>query len=158
MPLTTQTGLLPSLLDRLEAAGQASTGAPWYGPAEMAQAVQRDLEELLNTRETHQGLVDDLPEARRSLLTFGLPDLASLDTGSADYQQDLAESIEAAVRFFEPRLTDVRAVPLDTPTPTRPTIRFRIAGKLRLEPAPAVAFDTTLELASGHYSVELTSP
>jgi predicted component of type VI protein secretion system len=34
------------------------------------------------------------------------------------------------------------------------TIRFRIDARLCMDPAPAVAFDTILELATGHYDVK----
>jgi hypothetical protein len=36
-------------------------------------------------------------------------------------------------------------------------VKFRIEGRLCLDPAPEVAFDTTLELTTGHYSVRSSS-
>jgi predicted component of type VI protein secretion system len=35
-----------------------------------------------------------------------------------------------------------------------PTIRFRVDARLSVDPSPEVAFDTILELTSGHYSVK----
>jgi type VI secretion system protein ImpF len=150
---------MPSLLDRLlDPASQGTLDRPWYGVTQMAEAVQRDLEELLNTHQTHQGLLDGFPEAQRSVLAYGLPDLPSLKAHAGQQREDVARAIEAVVRLFEPRLSDVRAEPLGEPDEKDRNLRFRIRAKLRVEPAPEVAFETTLELTTGHYSVRPTGP
>ena len=50
-----------------------------YSPKQMSEHVRRDLEDLLNTRKTGLDVPEDLTEARQSLLTYGLPDLLSLE-------------------------------------------------------------------------------
>ena len=37
-------------------------------------------------------------------------------------------------------------------------VRFRIDARLCVDPAPEVAFDTVLELMTGHYSVKPSTP
>ena len=41
---------------------------------EMIEVVQRDLEHLLNTRQTHVGLPEAFKEVHNSIVTYGLPD------------------------------------------------------------------------------------
>ena len=70
---------MPSILDRL--IDPTSAGTSWrrgYGIEQMAAAVQRDLEDLLNTRVSNPRLAESCSECRRSILAYGLPDLVSL--------------------------------------------------------------------------------
>jgi type VI secretion system protein ImpF len=63
-------------------------------------------------------------------------------------------SLYATVKTFEPRLANIRVVPLDEAAPGTRTLRFRIEGLLLMDPAPEhVSFDTVLELTSGQYEV-----
>jgi type VI secretion system protein ImpF len=150
-----QQPLMPSLLDRLvDASLQGSAGRAWYGAPQMVEAVQRDLEDLLNTRETHQGLCEGFPELGRSLIAYGLPDLSSIHAATQQQREEIGRSIEAVIRQFEPRLKDVRAVLLKSDDEKQRSIRFRVEARLSVDPAPDVAFDTTLELATGYYSVQ----
>jgi type VI secretion system protein ImpF len=150
-----QQGLTPSVLDRLidpDAAGTAWRRG--YGVGQMVDAVQRDLEELLNTRESHQGLPEEYVEVRRSIAAYGLPDLTALDAVTPQQRAEIGRVLEAAIARFEPRLRDVRATLVDAGDGKARTVRFRIDAKLCLEPAPDVAFETILELTTGHYSVK----
>src|SRR5205085_12568928 len=83
-PTQVELGLQPSILDRLidpESAGTAILVG--YDERKMLAAVRRDLEELLNTRQTHVGYNEAharaYPELNRSILTYGLPDLVTLE-------------------------------------------------------------------------------
>jgi type VI secretion system protein ImpF len=75
---------------------------------------------------------------------------------AATYQQreDVGRVIETMVSLFEPRLQKVRATMLDQDDGVETRVRFRIDARLRVDPAPEVAFDTILELTTGHYSVK----
>ena len=157
--LDEQVVLMPSVLDRLVDVSLRNGGdRPWYDMSRMIEAVQRDLQELLNTRETHQGLCEDLPQVQHSMLTYGLPDIANVDLQGQRAQSRLCEAIERAVIQFEPRLKDVKAVPLANQDPKQRGVKFRIEGRLALDPAPDVVFDTTLELATRHFVVQSSSP
>jgi type VI secretion system protein ImpF len=150
-----QQGLLPSMLDRLIDPDSAGTsGRRGYGVEQMVDAVQRDLEDLLNTRQSHQGLPLEFSEVHRSVVAYGLPDLTSLNAITRQQREDIGRLLEMAVAQFEPRLRDIRATLLDAGDGQDKTVRFRIEARLRLEPAPDVAFDTVLELATGHYTVK----
>jgi type VI secretion system protein ImpF len=150
-----QQGLMPSLLDRLidpEAGGTAWRHG--YSVEQMVEAVHRDLEDLLNTRLMNIDIPEDCPETRRSLVGYGLPDLASLQAFSPQQRAEIGRILEATIAHFEPRLRDVRATLLN-PTETKDrTVKFRIDARLAVEPAPDVAFNTILELSTGHSTIE----
>ena len=146
---------MPSLVDRLiDVRSQGTPDRPWYGVDEMIEAVSRDLNDLLNTRQTHQALFDGLPEVQNSLLAYGFPDITSFEAATAQQQAEIGRVIEEAVQRFEPRLKDVRAVMLDPPDGKRTLVRFRVEASLAVEPAPEVAFETTVELSTGQYEVQ----
>jgi type VI secretion system protein ImpF len=149
-----QQALKPSILDRLIDAGTAGTAARrGYSFEQAEDAVRRDLEDLLNTRQTNSDLSEDYVELHRSIVTYGLPDLTSLQTFTPQQRQQIGRVLEAIITRFEPRLRDVRATMKDAGDTGSQTVRFRIDARLCLDPAPSVAFDTILEVMTGHYTV-----
>ncbi|MFQ5650917.1 MAG: type VI secretion system baseplate subunit TssE, partial [bacterium] len=145
----------PSLLDRLlhsQSAESSSDGEVSWDLRRIIESVRMDLEALLNTRlEIEQEPLPEYTEVRRSLLTYGLPDLTSFQLKSAQEKRRLTRTIEHVIRTFEPRLQRVR-VTLVSPIEDHSTLHFSIEGLLRTEPAPEhVAFDTSLELSTGEY-------
>jgi type VI secretion system protein ImpF len=150
-----QQGLMPSIIDRL--VDPSSGGTAWrrgYGVQQMVQAVQRDLEDLLNTRQTHVGLPEEFKEVHNSIIAYGLPDLNSLNAISAQQRQQIGRLIETIIARFEPRLKDIRATLVDGSDNKARTVKFRVDARMRVDPAPEVAFDTILELTTGHYSIK----
>jgi type VI secretion system protein ImpF len=135
-----------------ESAGTAAmTG---YTVEQMYRAVVEDLNDLLNTIHTGRDIPPDLPECRDSILAYGLPDLASVEAISADQRAAIGSAIKAAVERFEPRLSNVRVTLLQPEEDAvRRSIKFRVDARLTVDPAPAVAFDTILEMGSGTYLV-----
>jgi type VI secretion system protein ImpF len=118
------------------------------------EALKRDVEWLLNTRQPHMKQLDSWPAARASVINYGLPDITSLGLTSAADHNTLRLAIAGCLRTFEPRLTDVH-VTLEGSDLADRRLRFHIEGNLKLDPAPEeVAFDTVLELASGEYKVK----
>ena len=85
---------------------------------------------------------------------YGLPDLASIESSSAEARAEIGRAIRGVIERFEPRLRDLN-VTLLNPEEDRSaqSLRFRVDARLNVEPAPDVAFDTILEVASGHYLV-----
>ena len=147
--------LVPSLIDRLvEGSLYGAKQQPWYGLDDMMQAVQRDLEALLNTRGAAEGTLPGLPEVQNSLVCYGLPDLASVNGETLEGRRQVCAIIENVVRKYEPRLKDVRTTLLPPASPFDRDVRFRIEGRLSVDPAPDVVFDTTLELSTGRYKVQ----
>jgi type VI secretion system protein ImpF len=156
--LDSQHSYMPSIMDRL--IDPESSGTSWrrgYGVEQMVFAVQRDLEDLLNTRQTHMGLPAEYAELHHSVYAYGLPDLTSLNAITSQQREDIGRVIESVVSTFEPRLRDVRAFMVETGGEEfERTVRFRVEARLNVDPHPEIAFDTILELSTGHYSVNQT--
>jgi len=150
---TTDTLVTQSVLDRLMAVEE------W--PATRSQslryfkeALKRDLEWLLNTRQPPMPELAQYPLAKASVINFGLPDITSLGLSSASDHGRLRKAIEICLRNYEPRLMDVRVTLEGSDTADR-RLRFHIEGNLKLDPAPEeISFDTVLELSSGEYKVK----
>ncbi|HEY4372854.1 MAG TPA: type VI secretion system baseplate subunit TssE [Burkholderiales bacterium] len=116
-------------------------------------AVKRDLELLLNTRRESQPSLEGYPEARRSLLTYGLPDFSTFSYASDDDRKRMREEIETSIRFFEPRLADVTVV-IGSPDNQTQRLSFRVDAMLRVDPAPApVTFDAVVEITTQQYQI-----
>jgi len=91
---------------------------------------------------------------RGSVLAYGLPDLASLDAATVPQRQEIGRLLESVIAQFEPRLRDIRASLVDAGDGKNRSVRFHIEARLCVDPAPEVAFDTVLELTTGHYTIK----
>ena len=120
----------------------------------MVDAVRRDLEDLLNTRQSHQGMPEEFVELYDSVATYGLPDFSSVDANKSGQRKSIGKIIEGIINKFEPRLRDVEAVPIDDPNDQNSQrVSLHITARLNLDPSPEVGFDTVVELMSGHTSI-----
>jgi len=121
---------------------------------QLKDGLRRALEWLLNTRRIAVPPDESLKEVNRSLYVYGLPDFTSYSLNSPKDQAKLVRFLQGTVKLFEPRLANVRIVPLEAVAGATRTLRFRIEGMLIMDPAPEhVSFDTVLELTSGEYEV-----
>jgi type VI secretion system protein ImpF len=159
MPRTdNEVRITASVLDRLlDFDPELSREAPASRARSLRQlkdAIKRDLEWLLNTRQAPDELSTELIELNKSLAAYGLPDFTNYSIKSSADQNAMRRAIEEAVSTFEPRLEEPR-VTIEPIQPGDRSIRFRIDARLKIEPAPEpVSFDTRLEITSGQYSVE----
>ena len=125
--------LMPSVWDRLLVCGQEDAASQLdYGVPELLQSVQRDLEDLLNTWQTYEGLCDDLPESSRSVVAYGIPDLPSQNTYTFAQREELAQAITLAIQKFEPRLRDVQTAIVPEGSAKIQTLGIHITGQLVL--------------------------
>src|SRR5579864_3813945 len=114
--------------------------------------VKRDLEWLLNTRRIADDPGASLPETENSLYNYGLPDFSTYAIASPKDQARLVRGLQLAVKTFEPRIANVRIVPLEISPKGLRTMRIRIEGLLMMDPAPEhISFDTTLQLTTGDF-------
>ncbi|HTR77603.1 MAG TPA: type VI secretion system baseplate subunit TssE [Gemmatimonadaceae bacterium] len=148
-----------SIIDRLTDLDRG-TGDPHMSFMESVRAykasVQRDLEWVLNTRQTPEPAPEQLEELRRSVYHYGLPDLTSLDRDSRHARDMLLRRVEGAIANFEPRLEDGRVSVVEQEGENfRRELRFYLEGTLRMDPSPEhVVFDTVLHISSGEYDIE----
>ncbi len=147
-----------SVLDRLIDLNPTARTEPQANRAaslrQLKASLRRDLEWLLNTRQTPEAILEGNLEIRKSLFNYGLPDTTAMGVHSNQDQNRMLWMLESAVTTFEPRLMGVR-VTLEPIEGNARMLRFQIQGLLKIDPAPErVAFDTVLELTRGEYAVK----
>lgn len=150
--------ITPSVLDRLiDTEPQVSSEPPMSRPKSLRQlkdAVRRDLEWLLNTRQLVDKIPEGLREVRQSLAAYGLPDFTATGVKSLRDQERVRRVIQVAIELFEPRLKDV-SVTVHPGRDFERSLHFRIDASLQVEPAPEpVVFDTALEILSSEFQVQ----
>ena len=159
MPRTdNEIGVTTSVLDRLidyePDVSREAIASRSKNLRQLKEALRRDLEWLLNTRQVAGGLPPDLEELNRSLAAYGIPDFTNLNITNSDDQKRIRTEIEDAVRIFEPRLESVN-VSFQPSSSNDGKIHFRIDANLKIEPAPEpITFDTTVQMGSGQYVVK----
>jgi len=142
-------GALPSLLDRLRA------DEPPASLNQFIQSIRRDLEALLNTRQSDVATIPaEFEEARRSLLVYGLPELSAFNFRSENDKNRLAQILKNIIASFEPRLHQVRVEP-ETLDELHPALHFRIEGMLKVSNLhERLVFATTIEADTGKCRIE----
>ncbi len=121
---------------------------------DLKKAVRRDVEWLLNTRIAHDEIPEGMEEVKRSLANYGLRDFIGMSSKDSEERSVLLESIETALKFFEPRLMNLRVSIKDTDIVDRGVV-FQVEADLRMEPVPEpIVFDTVLKVGSGDFEIE----
>jgi type VI secretion system protein ImpF len=136
---------------------QESRDARVLSPSRLRDCVRRDLAWLLNT--THlkaMQTLDDHPLVAKSVLNFGLPDLAGRTTSTVD-AATLEQSIRKVILDFEPRLVArtlrVKLV-VDDKQMNHNAMSFDIEAELWAQPLPLRLFlRTAIDLETGSIEV-----
>jgi type VI secretion system protein ImpF len=159
--LTQKERLQPSLLDRLTdndpERKQESRDARVLSPSRLRDCVRRDLAWLLNT--THLRAMQNLdehPQVARSVLNYGMPDLAGRTTSGVDTTV-LEQAIRKVILDFEPRLVaKTLRVKLfvDEKQMNHNAMSFDIEAELWAQPLPLRLFlRTAVDLENGSIDV-----
>jgi type VI secretion system protein ImpF len=120
-------------------------------------AIKRDLEWLLNTVQSGDTYPPAYRELRKSILTYGLPDVSGFSLQNKADEMRLLRTIEETIESFEPRLRRIRVTNPNEVTSTQQAIVFHVDALLMMDPAPErIAFDTVLEVGKGAYTVKET--
>jgi type VI secretion system protein ImpF len=151
-------GLLPSLLDRLIEYGENETpvdlGSRGQSLSEMQESVRRDLQDLLNTRQSATEMYPADAELAQSVLSYGLPDLTTLNPTVGDQRRLLQQTVEQTIRRFEPRLMEVRVTTAAVDPSSGRGLRLNVEALLKVAPAPLpVSFDTVVQPGSSEWRV-----
>src|SRR5262245_14948088 len=117
--------ILLSVLDRLISGNQLELDNRAESVRKHKDAVRRDLEWLLNTRQNADVDPSSRSEVNKSVYAYGLPDFSALSLSSGQDQLKLLKSVQEAIKVFEPRLSNVQVIPL-TEERTPNALRFRI--------------------------------
>ena len=158
-----QDRLQPALLDRLTDDDptnplETSEMRIISGPR-MRDAVLRDRSWLFNTTFlSDQESFELFPEARRSVLNYGLPALSG-QTASSFNAIDMEEKVRAAIVDHEPRIIadtlKVEALVSEEELDHHNQISFRISGQLWAQPVPLeLLLHTDIDLETGRVDVK----
>jgi len=148
-------GFTPGVLDRLmDERREPGAANPRLTIEQIKDLVARDLEALLNTRVAlAPGVFDEFPQARASILNYGLADFAAFCLTSAEDRDAICASIKTAIETFEPRLKDVSATLVPVPGSVN-RLDFVINARLALfDSGDTVNFSAVLQPSSLHYAV-----
>jgi type VI secretion system protein ImpF len=122
------------------------------------RAVLRDLEMLLNSRAYPAGSqIYEFGEVQRSVLNYGIPDLAGTTTSFIS-PGEFEARVKEAILHFEPRVSrrslSVQIVSSLDAECVR-TILFEIEGELWAQPMPEHLFvKTEVDLETGHHHLK----
>lgn len=164
--LTQKERLQPSLLDRLTddepQQRQESRDKRVLSPSRLRECVRRDLSWLLNT--TNLAALQDLeehPEVARSVVNYGMPDLAGRTVTSVDARA-LERLLSKVIADFEPRLlkssVKVRII-ADEQKMNHNAMLFDIEAELWAQPLPLRLFlRTEIDLENGGVNVTDMGP
>lgn len=151
--------LRPSILDRLlddEPHNQAELDPGQHQLIkQLRNSVRRDLESLLNTRYHIVQPPDQFKEVEKSLLNYGLPDLATINIIDAKKRDEFTASLQKTLVEYEPRFKSVKVSYIDNKDETDRTLRFRIDAVIYADPLPqVVVFDSILESVTRSVSIK----
>ncbi|WP_449466705.1 type VI secretion system baseplate subunit TssE [Stenotrophomonas humi] len=151
-------GLEPSLLEKLfdDAPKQLDATSVFMSVSleHYKESIARDLEGLLNSRAAFQeGDMQQFPNCRQSLLTYGLGDFSAMSLANAHDRAAICRSLEDAVARHERRLKSV-GVQLAAGHQFAGGLHFTIHAVLDMEPArEPVSFDAMLQPSTLQYQV-----
>jgi type VI secretion system protein ImpF len=155
---TDDFGLQLSIIDRLTDLDPGSAKDPrhsgWETAREFKASLCRDLAAILNTRRADEDFDPAFVQCTNSILTYGVADFTSYNLNNGFDRERVRQSVERAIRQFEPRLTHV-TVTVEQPDSIRPLLKFQIEAILRTDSAASepVVFDATIHRDSRRVSV-----
>jgi type VI secretion system protein ImpF len=113
---------------------------------DLRNSVKRDLENLMNTRFRMQTPPEQLVQLEKSLLNYGLPDLATVNIGDVGKKRQFIKDLETTLATFEPRFKTIKVIHIENKETNDRTLRFRIDATLYADPSPEVIiFDSILD-------------
>ena len=151
--------LRPSILDRLlddEPENKIDSNIVQHQKIkQLRNSVRRDLENLMNTRLRVVEPGEEYIELEKSLLNYGLPDLATVNITDLEKRKEFTVKMEKILREFEPRFKNVNVSYIENKDTIDRTLRFRIDATLYADPSPEIViFDSVLEPVTRSISVE----
>ena len=150
-------GFTPGLFDRLLGVPMRGAGGATVSRMsldDLKDAVARDLEALLNTRQALPAeMLKPFPECGRSVVSYGLGDFADRSLSSPADRAYICECLEKTIECHEPRLRNAKAS-LDARDEIVNRLNFSITALLVASSSEeAVNFDAVLQPSSLHYSI-----
>lgn len=122
---------------------------------QLRHSVRRDLINLLNTRFRMIEPDNSYLEIKKSMLNYGLPDLATVNISDKVKRKEFILQLESLLIEFEPRFKSIKINYMENSDSLDRTLRFRIDATLYADPSPeVVVFDSVLEPVTRSVNVE----
>jgi type VI secretion system protein ImpF len=124
-----------------------------YSYNQLRGMVERDLENLLNTKCFTSDIPDSYVELRNSLFGYGLSDFTSRNPATPSVRTELRQEIEHSISLFEPRLSNV-AVKFEGSEKGDRRIKFTITAMLIMgDESEPVNFSTYYDINRCEYNI-----
>jgi type VI secretion system protein ImpF len=114
--------------------------------SELYKSVQRDLENLLNSRVSGITWPKEWNVLNTSLFAYGIPEFINNALASDYAQSNFCSELARIIQYFEPRFKTVQVKLLTSIDKHDRSIKMRIEGLLYVEPVPEpIVFNSVLE-------------
>ena len=144
-----RTSLLDQLTDDDPSTRQEQAVSEQQTYSTVLDGLKRDLLELLNTRKRCRSWPSQLEELERSVLAYGIPDIAGAHLATAKDRDQFLSTLGPLIRRCDPRFLNVRITPTGAREASDRVLRFRIEATVRVESGTEpIAFDFKLEPAT----------
>jgi type VI secretion system protein ImpF len=147
----------PSILDRLIDLEPGVSGEPVHYRSisynQLRESVERDLENLLNTKCFGSEILVSYRELQKSPLTYGISDFTAKNPSVPVVRLELRHEIEHAITVFEPRLKNV-SVKFENREKGERHLKFKITALLQMgEESEPVNFSTFYDINRCEYNI-----
>ena len=147
--------ILPSIIDRIVDESRQTVEYDYSNRILFKNNIRRDLENLFNTRYRIIEIPEHFDHLDKSILNYGLPDLATVNMLDLKRREEFCRGIEKTISYFEPRFNTVNVKYIENNDMSDRTLRFRIEATLHADPLPEkIIFDSILEPVSNSVSIE----
>lgn len=146
-------GFQPTLFERLLTEPSASQNISHWNIQELKDSVARDIEELLNTRSIQIDNFDQFPQAKKTVINFGILDFVGLSTANPLHRDQICQAIQETIGNQETRLSHVQVF-MHIDSDHVGSLLLTIRGVLNLQPiSEPVIFDAVLNPSTQQYSI-----
>ena len=124
----------------------------------LRESVASDLEDLLNSRMSLlDGVIDDFPLVKQSVMQFGIIDFVGLSTANPTDRDKICQSIQQSIIAHEPRLKQIKVTMLSDGH-NMGALSLSIQAYLSIQPLfEPVILDVLLKPTTQHYVISARS-
>ncbi|MCT8088280.1 MULTISPECIES: type VI secretion system baseplate subunit TssE [unclassified Acinetobacter] len=124
----------------------------------LRESVASDLEDLLNSRMSLlDGVIDDFPLVKQSVMQFGIIDFVGLSTANPTDRDKICQSIQQSIIAHEPRLKQIKVTMLSDGH-NMGALSLSVQAYLNIQPLfEPVILDVLLKPTTQHYVISARS-
>ena len=124
----------------------------------LRESVASDLEDLLNSRMSLlDGVIDDFPLVKQSVMQFGIIDFVGLSTANPTDRDKICQSIQQSIIAHEPRLKQIKVTMLSDGH-NMGALSLSVQAYLNIQPLfESVILDVLLKPTTQHYVISARS-